>query len=196
MAPPRKQGGRNTHRTPKDTAPPPDPTVNHIIRTLPRRRIGARTCSSTAAIVGGRLRTVSVPLAVAFRSPLHCVNYGKRRDNPRRSTQVPALDQALPTRDSGSFARGRAAALSSDAILRARRLARCARTPPHPTLNCGDLAVCGVAGRRREAALGRCPIASEQVGPYRRRAAAAARHRKRRSRRGEHSCRMPRCEPR
>ena len=27
LAPPRKQGGRNTHRTPKGTAPPPDPTV-------------------------------------------------------------------------------------------------------------------------------------------------------------------------
>ena len=39
-------------------------------RTGSRRRIGARTCSSAAAIVGGRLRTVSVPLAVAFRSPL------------------------------------------------------------------------------------------------------------------------------
>ena len=33
LAPPRKQGGRNTHRTPKGTAPPPDPTV---IRPLQR----------------------------------------------------------------------------------------------------------------------------------------------------------------
>ena len=37
LAPPRKQGGRNTHRTPKGTAPPPDPTVIHTICTLPRR---------------------------------------------------------------------------------------------------------------------------------------------------------------
>ena len=46
LAPPRKQGGRNTHRTPKGTAPPPDPTVHHIIRTLPSgpRSIGRRRC--------------------------------------------------------------------------------------------------------------------------------------------------------
>ena len=49
LAPPRKQGGRNTHRTPKGTAPPPDPTVNHATGTLPKRPIGARTCSSASA---------------------------------------------------------------------------------------------------------------------------------------------------
>ena len=45
LAPPRKQGGRNTHRTPKGTAPPPDPTVNHATGTLPRQPIGVQTCS-------------------------------------------------------------------------------------------------------------------------------------------------------
>ena len=35
LAPPRKQGGRNTHRTPKGTAPPPDPTVIHATATPP-----------------------------------------------------------------------------------------------------------------------------------------------------------------
>ena len=49
LAPPRKQGGRNTHRTPKGTAPPPDPTVNHATGTLPRQLIGARICSSAGA---------------------------------------------------------------------------------------------------------------------------------------------------
>ena len=35
LAPPRKQGGRNTHRTPKGTAPPPDPTGVHAHWDVP-----------------------------------------------------------------------------------------------------------------------------------------------------------------
>ena len=38
---------RNTHRTPKGTAPPPDPTVNRATGTPPAQRVCARASDSS-----------------------------------------------------------------------------------------------------------------------------------------------------
>ena len=61
LAPPRKQGGRNTHRTPKGTAPPPDPTVIRSRRGAPDKREVARSAMAVSKQPGNGF-PLSLPL--------------------------------------------------------------------------------------------------------------------------------------
>ena len=95
LAPPRKQGGRNTHRTPKGTAPPPDPTGNHATGTLPGRLYASCETACSSALVRRRVRR-------RWKSDAH---------QPSRTAHEPGADSVdhdcRPERGGGSTGDGR-----------------------------------------------------------------------------------------